>query len=156
MPFCTQCGSQVGAGDGFCPQCGSRQEGVPPRSANSKNILEAWDARTWATLSYVPTVGWLAAVYVLAAQRFAEDRAARFHAFQGLYLFVAWLILDWGFGPFLAWQHDNFGIHFGIRGLLKLALIGVGIFMMVKTHRREDYRLPVLGDLAERSVAEQR
>lgn len=102
----------------------------------------------------MPVAGWLAAVYVLAAQRFAGDRTTRFHAFQGLYLFVAWLILDWGVMPGFGWSGGH--VRVSLSGILKFAILGVGIFMMVKTHNREDFRLPLIGDLAERSVSEQR
>ena len=36
---------------------------------------------------------------VLAADKFRNDRTVRFHAFQGLYLFVAWLIVEWVLSP---------------------------------------------------------
>ena len=50
-----------------------------------------------------PTMmGWVAAIIVLAADRFRHDRILRFHAFQGLYLFVAWLIADHVLGPVFA------------------------------------------------------
>ena len=39
-------------------------------------------------------MGWIAAIIVLASQRFKAMPTVRFHAFQGLYLFVAWLMND--------------------------------------------------------------
>jgi uncharacterized membrane protein len=109
-------------------------------------------------LSYLPVGGWIAAVYVLAAQRFRTDRTTRFHAFQGLYLFVAWLLIDWGTMPVFGWgdEHIRIGLKIGLRGLIKLALFAAGVIMMVKTNSGENFRLPVIGDLAERSVSEQR
>jgi uncharacterized membrane protein len=40
--------------------------------------------------------------------------------------------------------------------MLKAILFAVWIFMLVKTSQKEDFRLPVFGDLAERSLAEQK
>ena len=55
--------------------------------------------RTAAILCYIPVVGWIAAVVVLATDQFRRNRTLRFHAFQGLYLFVAWLIVSEVIGP---------------------------------------------------------
>lgn len=104
-------------------------------------------------LCYIPVIGWIPSVVMLAAQRFQNDRTVRFHAFQGLYLFVAWLLVDKAIGPVIrAMPFDNLGII----GLMKLALVGAWVFMLIKTSHNEAYRLPVFGELADRSMAEQR
>src|SRR4051812_33859327 len=97
MPFCTTCGNQVGSADIFCGKCGARQrEGAaPPRSRSNAEFLENLSPRTASLLCYVPVVGWIACIVALAVPRFQHDRIVRFHAFQGLYLFVVWLIVDW-------------------------------------------------------------
>ena len=41
-------------------------------------------------------------------------------------------------------------------GILHLLILAGCLFMLVKANRGEHYRLPIVGDLAERSVAEQR
>lgn len=105
-------------------------------------------------LCYIPVVGWIPAIVVLASQKFRGDRIVRFHAFQGLYIFVAWLIVDWGLIPSI-----GFPAGFGwikLKSLLKGLLLALWIFMIIKTSQREDFRLPIFGDLAERSIAEQR
>jgi len=91
---------------------------------------------------------------ILAASRFKNNRDVRFHAFQGLYLFVAWLIVDWAVGPFFHIPEDI--IRISLSGLLKGLIFVTWIFMIVKTSQEETVRLPVLGELAERSIAEQR
>src|SRR5262245_49950697 len=93
MPFCTNCGNQVGDKDSFCARCGTKQGARAP-SAGSGDILRDVSPRTAATLCYVPLVGWLASIVVLASPRFLRERTTRFHAFQGLYLFVAWLLVE--------------------------------------------------------------
>jgi uncharacterized membrane protein len=105
-------------------------------------------------LCYVPVIGWIAAIVVLASQKFCGDQKVRFHAFQGLYIFVAWLLVDWGLIPFLGLTAGFSGMK--LKSLLKGLLLAVWIFMIIKTSQREDFRLPIFGDLAERSIAEQR
>ncbi|MBK5290196.1 MAG: zinc-ribbon domain-containing protein [Acidobacteriia bacterium] len=154
MPFCTQCGSQVTASAVFCASCGERQQ-TGGASRKASDFLAGIPPRTASMLCYIPVVGWIPAVVVLAAERFREERSCRFHAFQGLYLFVAWLILDWGVMPFFFW-HDRSFMPFGLGGMLKAIIFAAWILMLIKTSKNEDYRLPIFGDLAEKSVAEQR
>src|SRR5689334_7558338 len=91
MPYCSQCGNQVGGADTFCARCGARQPNVPPPA---RDPLAGMSPRTASILCYIPLVGWVGAIIVLAAARFRENHTVRFHAFQGLYLFVAYLIAD--------------------------------------------------------------
>lgn len=152
MPFCCQCGCQVGATDAYCGHCGAKQ---PPAAPAAQGLLSNLTARNAALLCYIPVIGWIPAIVVLASERFQRDRTVRFHAFQGLYLFVAWLLVDWAIGPLLA-PVPGFAFRSGVVGILKALLFVVWIFMIVKTSQSETYRLPVIGDLAERSLSEQR
>ena len=94
---------------------------------------------------------------VLASHRYRQNRLARFHAFQGLYLFVAWLIVDTVLSPMFGHMPvPIFIFHRGSVDILKLAIFAVWIFMIVKTSQHQLFKLPILGELAERSVAEQR
>lgn len=164
MPFCTQCGSQVGDTDLFCAACGSAQKGAaggrassppppaPDRGAADKidGFLKGMSSRKVSLLCYLPVIGWIPALAALASGRFQQDLKVRFHAFQGLYLFVAWLIADWVIKP-LSRSSD-----FHLEGILKAAIFAAWIFMMVKTSHNEHYRLPIFGELADRSANEQR
>ncbi|HUA83066.1 MAG TPA: hypothetical protein VMB85_04360 [Bryobacteraceae bacterium] len=112
--------------------------------------------RNAALLCYIPMVGWIAAIVVLASERFRRDSDVRFHAFQGLYLFVAWLMVEWVVSPVLYISDGAFPLHTLFRHLLQLAIFAAWIFMIVKVSHGEKYKLPVIGELAERSVSEQR
>ena len=149
MPFCSQCGNTVGDRDLFCARCGGRQ---PVTSAPAQDWFHNVSPRTAAILCYIPVIGWIAAVIVLAANKFRNDRTLRFHAFQGLYLFVAWLIVSEVIGPiFYPFQRV---FHLGIGRMLDAALMFAWIFMIIKVSHNEVYSLPVIGELAQRSVAE--
>ena len=167
MPYCTQCGNQVGTADRFCARCGKGQASAGAASASGQQYyaaapgtdpqsrIGAVDSRTASLLCYVPIVGWIMSIVVLASAKYRDDLETRFHAFQGLYLFVAWLITDWVLSPMMNGPaRFLFGFHLG--GMLKAVLIGAWIFMLVKVSQRERFKLPVIGDLAEKSVSEQR
>ncbi len=165
MPYCCQCGTEVGAADRYCLRCGSAQPAAASSQTNrlqdhpSLNNIDAgfWTGKNASRMCYIPWFGWIAAIIVLASDRFRRDFEVRFHAFQGLYLFVAWLLVDWVVSPLLRmtrygfWQPLPRG-----GGVLHLLILAGWIVMLVKVSQGQHYRLPILGDLAERSVAEQR
>lgn len=151
MPFCHQCGTQVAADNIYCARCGARQP-VDPQSrtgAGTADPLAGISPRTASILCYIPAVGWIISVIVLASLKFRTDRTVRFHAFQGIYLFVATLIADFVFRP-MFWFVPNLHLY----QLIQLVLLGMSIFMMVKASHDEAYSLPLFGELAQRSVSE--
>ena len=154
MPFCVHCGTEVAGSAAFCQSCGGAQPGVEKPQAKAKSFLGDISPRTASILCYLPVIGWVPCVIVLAADRFLHERDTRFHAFQGLFLFVAWLILDWG-GPFFGMVPGwKFGLT--ITGIFKMVIFAAWIFMIIKTSQNEHYRLPLFGELADRSLKEQR
>lgn len=145
MPFCSNCGASLGDRDFFCGKCGTRQP-IPgtPGIYRSNGI----SPRTASMLCYIPFVGWIAAIFVLAAEKFRDQPNVRFHAFQGLYLFVAWLLIDWAVVPAFFFKPHVFPF----RKILQLFIFGLWIFMLVKASREERYSLPLIGELAEKSL----
>jgi uncharacterized membrane protein len=150
MPFCTQCGNAVTARDQFCWRCGTRQPGAAAAPVAGSDPLAGVSPRTASVLSYVPGIGWIACIVWLASDRFRHDRTVRFHSFQGLYLFVAWLMNDWVIRPL---SHFHM-VYFEVDKLIALALLIMCVFMMIKASHDQAYSLPVFGELAARSVAE--
>ena len=145
MPFCSQCGNQVDAADLFCANAG-RAAVAPPRALDP---FASITPRTASVLCYIPGIGWICSIVVLASERFRNNRIVRFHAFQGLYLFVAYLIEDWVLKPmFMVVPHMH------VNGIIEAVLLGLSIFMIVKASRDEAYSLPIIGELAEKSVSE--
>ncbi|HLG99745.1 MAG TPA: hypothetical protein VKX49_25780 [Bryobacteraceae bacterium] len=153
MPYCCHCGQKVGTGDQYCANCGAAQ----PNSSPVADYIHGISPRTASLLCYIPIVGWIVAIVVLASARFRDDTRVRFNAFQGLYLFVAWLIVDWVLGPIFSFPH-MWGLSFYrvFPALLKAGIFAAWIVMIVKTAQDELYKLPILGELAEKSVSEQR
>lgn len=163
MPFCTQCGSQVGSADVFCGNCGRRQSDTrpahgtappfpPPPGMPRPDPLDALTPRTASILCYIPTVGWIAAVVVLSARKFKGDKIVRFHAFQGLYLFAVWLVVQWVIHPMM---NAIPGRPVRIDHILDAILLAVSVFMLVKASHNETYVLPIIGELAQKSALEQ-
>jgi uncharacterized membrane protein len=154
MPYCVKCGKPVAATDQFCAHCGATQPGYHP----SQPFWDAITNRNASLLCYIPWVGWVASVVVLASERFRPEPKVRFHAFQGLYLFAAWLMIQWLVSPAISYPGYGLGVAYyrGVSHILQLLIVAAWIFMLVKVSQNQDYRLPILGDLADRSVHQQR
>jgi uncharacterized membrane protein len=163
MPFCTQCGHQCGDADVYCGSCGARQPGAGSSASSASSAstppagpppdpLSGLSPRTASILCYIPTVGWIACVIVLAARKFKTEHEVRFHAFQGLYLFAAWLAVSWVVRPLAMTLPSTF---VRIDHALEALILGVCIFMMVKASHNEPYVLPIIGELAQRSATDQ-
>ena len=158
MPFCSKCGFEVQSENPFCSRCGaSQQVGTAPapetKAKNSGDPFSGIDAHTASILCYVPFLGWIASIYILSADRFRTNNAVRFHAFQGLYLFVAWLIYDWVIEGIL---QDIIHRTWIITRAVRFGFTAAWIFLLFKTSQREVFRVPFISDLADKSVAEQR
>ena len=167
MAFCSNCGTSVSNTDAFCGGCGARQAGPagpagpaagaqpagpgPAQGAPAANPLDAMTPRTAGMLCYVPVLGIVMSIIVLAAGRFRRDVTTRFHAFQGLFLFVAYQVADKVLQPLF--HRSAFG--FNPFGLLKSAILLGSIYLVFVTRNGQKIKLPVVGDLAEKSAAEQ-
>jgi uncharacterized membrane protein len=157
MPFCTNCGSEVGPSDVYCGKCGAKQAAPGAAPGRASDPLRSVSRRTASMLCYIPIVGWIAAIVVLASPRYQRDPDLRFHAFQGIYLFVVYLLIDWVMAPMLHIVPGPGGhITRMLSGMLHLLVFAAWIWMIIKTSQEQTFSLPIIGELAERSVAEQR
>ncbi len=85
---------------------------------------------------------------------YRNHRYIRFHALQGLFLFAVYLVARLVFAPIpvsIFPFHHTLGV-FALRQLVQLAIVIAQIWGMVETARGRDYRLPVLSELAEKSM----
>ena len=153
MPFCTHCGTQVDPAAAFCYHCGSPQ--AAPAPGEFKDVLGGISDRTACILCYVPVFGIIPAILFLASHKFRTNYRVRFDAFQAVYLFVAWLLVN-SAGPTLFFSgFPGDGLPHVAFGILKAALVVCWIYLLIKAAHEQQIRLPILGDLAARSTHEQ-
>ncbi|HWF45949.1 MAG TPA: zinc-ribbon domain-containing protein [Bryobacteraceae bacterium] len=152
MPFCTNCGSTVEPQASFCPNCGAAQ---PKKTIETADFLEGMSDRTASILCYIPVFGIIPAIIFLATHKFRTHAGVRFDAFQSLYLFVAWLVVSTAI-PTLFWGNFHPSWIEGLfLGAIKLVVFICWIYLLIKAAQQEQVRLPLIGDLAARSAAEQ-
>jgi uncharacterized membrane protein len=166
MAFCANCGAAV---DGrFCQKCGAPVSapevapgptpGVnplppPPGAPGVSPSLGMTDNMAGA-LCYL--FGFITGILFLVLAPYNQNRDIRFHAFQSIFLNVAWVVLwivvtiiliPFRLVPFL-------GLFLAI---ILQTLIGLGgfiawLYMMFKTYNGEKIVLPVIGPLAEKQA----
>jgi uncharacterized membrane protein len=108
-----------------------------------------------ALLCYAPCcVGLIFSIVAAIVEK--KSRFIRFHAFQSLLvhgatfaLFLVLAIIQMVAGMIFA----PLGLLvWGLEMLVGLACLGLMIFLMIKAHANEEYKLPTLGDLATQWV----
>jgi uncharacterized membrane protein len=156
MPFCPNCGSPA---DGrFCPKCGAAvaagatgagAPGVVPTAGVSGISDNAAGA-----LCYL--FGFITGILFLVLAPYNQNRTVRFHAFQSIFLNLAWIV------AWIAITIVGIALHvIPILGtILMLCLhfaLGIGalivwLYMMFKTFNGEKIVLPVIGPMAEKQA----
>jgi len=88
---------------------------------------------------------WIPAILWLVMDPYKKDRFIRFHSFQALFLGLAWFALSIVLAiiPSLAWLLLMF---------LPFAAIAVVIVCAYKAYKNEWFKIPVIGDLAEKQA----
>jgi len=95
-------------------------------------------------------IGLIYSIIVLVTDN--SNKLPRFHAFQSLLLLAALIVLGIAIGFVMGIMAITTGSNglFGFNGLFGLIGLGLSIFMAVKAYSGEMFKLPVIGDLADK------
>ena len=152
MPFCAKCGTSVNDGAGFCNNCGAPAGGATSPPAYTGPQSAPLSSNIAGALAYLG--GFITGIIFLAVAPYNKDSFVRFHAFQSIFLSVAYIVFSivWGM---------IFGIFFAVVGLgflgsllaltatlVRAAFLLLWLFMMFKAYNNERFSLPVIGPLA--------
>ena len=143
MAFCSKCGAQVPDGAGFCATCGTALSGARGDSAMSTARTSGMQSNVAALLSYVVII----AIVFLLVEPFKNDKFVRFHAFQSIFYWIAVIVVFMLIGlvfPLSVW----FLVYWPLRVLSFILMV----FLMYKAYNNEKFKLPFIGDLAEKQV----
>lgn len=135
----------------FCHRCGAAQAKQPIFVDPIGSITD----RTASILCYIPVFGVIPSIVFLASQKYRRNARVRFDAFQSLYLFVAFLVVSIVLPPFFWLSFGYMGLHGVFLPLLKAVVFICWVYLLVKAAQEQQVHLPVIGDLAARSAAEQ-
>ncbi len=160
MAFCASCGTQMADNAAFCPNCGKAAAqasaigaSVPPTTptppANYGNTsapaapIEENVAGMLAYFTIIP------AIIFLVIEPYNRNRFVRFHSFQCLFTVAALIVLQICLSiissilPLMM---------FPIWMLLGLAELALWLLLVIKAYQHEMFKLPVVGDMAEKQA----
>ena len=143
--FCAKCGAVAGAG---APGGGPAAQPAP--AAAPAGLAD----NAAAALCYV--LGLITGILFLVIAPYNQNRAIRFHAFQSIFLNVAWVAV-WIVLTIFSVVISSISLMLAMLfGLLHL-VVGLGflvlwIYMIVKAYQGQRIMLPVIGALAEKQA----
>jgi uncharacterized membrane protein len=147
MAFCNMCGAQIADGTTTCAACSSR---APQATVATGGGLADNVAGMLAYITIIP------AILFLVIEPYNKSRFVRFHAFQNLFLHAAGFVIWVGlfivsfvlaFIPILGHL-----VSFLLWAGLLLGLFVIWIILLLKANQGQMYKLPVIGDLAEKQA----
>ena len=147
---CSNCGAELTEGATYCAKCGTAS-GKPRVAEASPSTASGLQSNVAAGLCYL--IGFITGIFFLVVDPYKSDRFVRFHAFQAIFLSVVWFALYFVFAIFSAilpsmlwrvmWMMDS---------VLGLAFFLLWVFLMYKAYNKEEFKLPVIGDLAAKQA----
>lgn len=145
MAFCNMCGAQIADGTTTCPVCAGRVATVPATTTAAAAGMTDNVAGMLAYITIIP------AIIFLVMEPYSKNRFVRFHAWQCLFFAGALLVLHIGLSiltvvPFMAL------ITLPLHLLVSLGGFIFWIIVLIKANQGQMYKLPVIGDLAEKQA----
>lgn len=150
MAFCSTCGAQIADGTSTCAACAGRAAAAPTPAAASTGGMADNVAGMLAYITIIP------AIIFLVMEPYNKSRFVRFHAWQNIFLHGAWIAV-WiaimilsavlAFIPILGHL-----VAFLLWMVLFVGFVVVWIILLIKANGGQMYKLPFIGDLAEKQA----
>ena len=147
MAFCATCGAAVEGS--FCAKCGSQVGAAPSASSGpAMQVSGAMADNVASALCYL--VGLITGIIFLVLAPYNKNPVIRFHAFQSIFMNLAWIVISFGLN-----------IVFGIMHLYSMfflsSLVGLGFFvlwviMLIQTYQGKTIVLPLIGPIAQQQA----
>ena len=153
--FCAKCGTAVapaGSSGGTAPAGGDYSTGAAPAAhqyagANTGGLTD----NVAGALCYV--LGLITGIVFLVLAPYNQNKFVRFHAFQAIFFHVAFIgiyVVETIIAMMLPWSLSVImslvGMVIGLGGL------AIWVWLIVKAYQGEKFKLPVIGDLAEKQA----
>jgi uncharacterized membrane protein len=140
MAFCNMCGAQVPDGATVCAACSSRTVVAGTNSGLTDNVA--------GMLAYITIIP---AIIFLVIEPYNKNRFIRFHSFQCLFFAATLFVLHVGLSMFALVPFMGI-ITFPLHLLISLGGFAVWIILLIKANQGLMYKLPVIGDMAEKQA----
>ena len=151
MAFCSSCGAQIADGSTLCAVCAGRTAPAVPVATTA--MAGGMADNVAGMLAYITIIP---AIIFLVMEPYNKNRFVRFHSFQNIF-FVVGLIVCWIAFTILSMVLAFIPIlgHLVILMLWFVLAVGsfvVWIIMLMKANQGQMYKVPVIGDMAEKQA----
>jgi uncharacterized membrane protein len=152
MAFCSVCGAQIADGTTACAACASRNAAAPPVPQATASTGGMTD-NVAGMLAYITIIP---AIIFLVMEPYNKSRFVRFHAWQNIFLHVAAIVI-WIILMVLTVAASIIPIIGHLIVMLLGLVVWVGfvvvwIILLMKANQGQMYKLPLIGDLAEKQA----
>ncbi len=140
--FCASCGAQMADTATTCPACG---KGAGQSAGGGAAAAPAAQSGLQNNLAGALAYLWIVAIIFLLIEPYNRNKFVRFHSFQALFLGLVSIAghIVLGIIPFVGWV---------ILPFFSLAIFVVAVICAVKAYGNQEFKLPVLGELAAKQV----
>jgi len=150
MAFCNMCGAQIADGTTTCAACLARTPAAPAAPAAPASGMADNVAGLLAYITIVP------AIIFLVMEPYNKSRFVRFHAWQNIFLHVAAVVI-WIALMILSVAATIVPVVGHLLVFLLGMVIWVGfiilwIILLIKANQGQMYKVPFIGDLAEKQA----
>jgi uncharacterized membrane protein len=154
--FCQKCGAPVGGGApmGGAPMGASAPSGTAPPEFQPQTASAGLSDNAAGAICYL--FGFITGILFLVLAPYNQNRTVKFHAFQSIFLSLAWFVIWIG----VTIVSIIFG-HIPVLGAIVALLLGfcvwigaivIWLYMMFKTYNGEKIVLPIIGPMAEKQA----
>jgi len=144
---CMKCGAEIKEGEEFCGECGAPRQGSTVQTTQKGSWMSE---NTKGALCYL--FGWITGVIFLLVEK--DSKFVKFHAVQSVIISLVLQVILYStaptsyYDPYYGYAYTDSTLY-GIVGLIMFIL---WIVMMYKASKGEKFKLPVIGDFAEKQT----
>lgn len=148
MAFCSSCGAQIPAGSTACPNCSIPATPAGAAAPAAQPGASGLTDNVAGMLAYVTPIP---SILFLVLEPYNRNRFIRFHSFQNIFFCVAMVAIS------IALSIFSLIPFIGLILLPVHLLIGVGAFavwiiLLLKANQGQMFKLPIIGDMAEKQA----
>lgn len=171
MKPCVNCGTQIADEAKFCASCGAAASPAGPPFVNPSmpgtNPLTAGATGTGASVRSAPmssnqagmvayVFGFITGIVMLVMEPYKNDRLVRFHAFQSIFLSVAyvvvWIIWDFISAGLLSLTFSFWPVVVFFSWILGIGFFALWLLLLLRAYNNERFELPFIGPMAARQA----
>ncbi len=141
MAFCNMCGAQIPDGATVCAACSGRAAVVPVAGSGLTDSV----AGMLAYVTFIP------AIIFLMIEPYNRSRFVRFHSFQSIFFSVAVLVIHIALSMLAVIPLMIF-LTMPLHVLVSVGALIVWVVLLVKASQGQMYKLPIIGDMAEKQA----